>query len=238
MQTRLWSSCEYRRLLFSNTGCFCCLCSVSQRDTLESKKMFPFYSGLSSSPWAPYLLTAQKQNKKFNSFSVGNQLLGKTAISTRLLGFKTLHIDSGTLRAVVNHCLEFASVVDWYCSCRLLCRVAVVCCVGHFELVLEGGVRRVFHSRDVNRVNGCESTNLSASSVLSYYRLVNVLHWIICDVGQFELTWERRLFSHERFGLDVNMYEFYKFYRLGEQIFQTYIFKLYLFYFHSFVCAV
>ena len=46
----------------------------------------------------------------------------------------------------------------------------------------------------------------------SYYRLVNVLHWIsvdlpiICDVGQFELTWEGRQFSHERFRLDVSMY--------------------------------
>ena len=49
------------------------------------------------------------------------------AISTRSLGFKMLPIDisSGTLRAVVNQCFEFASVVDWYCSCRLLCRVAV-----------------------------------------------------------------------------------------------------------------
>ena len=62
-----------------------------------------------------------------------------------------IDIFSGTLRAVVNQCLEFASVVDWCCSCHLLCRAAVVCCVGHFEPVLEGSVRRVLHSRDVNR---------------------------------------------------------------------------------------
>ena len=110
------------------------------------------------------------------TFGILTELLGKTAISTRSLGFKTLPIDifSGTLRAVENQCLEFASVVDWYCSCRLLRRVAVVCCVGHFEPELEGSVRRVLRSRDVNRVSRCESTNLSTSSAMSTFSPVGL----------------------------------------------------------------
>ena len=79
------------------------------------------------------------------TFGILTELLGKTAISTRSLGFKTLPIDifSGTLRAVVNQCMEFASVVDWYCSCRLLCHapscrkpVLGVCFSGRLVLFL------------------------------------------------------------------------------------------------------
>ena len=57
----------------------------------------------------------------------------------------------------------------------VLCRVAVVSCVGQFEPVLEGSVRLVLHSRDVNWVNRRENINLSASSAMSTFSPVGLL---------------------------------------------------------------